>query len=153
MLAREEDAAFFRTFIQEPGGIERLIESTEKLEDSRLRYRENAKLLMSKAQALSHVDRDALWKFLANDCSLVVISTPDLEAAYRIFSVLNNRGLDLAPIDILKASILGSIRRIAGEVIVSTCRSGSIVSTSIALSTVSSLATSASRAVTSPSKT
>lgn len=116
LLAREEDAAFFRTFIQEPGGIERLIESTEKLEDSRLRYRENAKLLMSKAQALSPVDRDALWKFLANDCSLVVISTPDLEAAYRIFSVLNNRGLDLAPIDILKANILGSIRRIAGEV-------------------------------------
>lgn len=116
MLAREEDATFFRTFIQEPGGIERLIESTEKLEDSRLHYRENAKLLMSKAQALSPVDRDALWKFLANDCSLVVISTPDLEAAYRIFSVLNNRGLDLAPIDILKANILGSIRRIAGEV-------------------------------------
>ena len=48
-------------------------------------------------------DRIALWQFLANDCSLVVISTPDLEAAYRIFSVLNNRGLELAPIDIIKA--------------------------------------------------
>jgi hypothetical protein len=61
------------------------------------------------------MDRVSLWKFLANDCSLVVISTPDLEAAYRIFSVLNNRGLDLAPIDILKASILGSIRAMGGE--------------------------------------
>ena len=46
---------------------------------------------------------------------MVVISTPDLEAAYRIFSVLNNRGLDLAPIDILKAAVLGSIRTIAGD--------------------------------------
>jgi hypothetical protein len=64
---------------------------------------------------LAPADRDALWKFLANDCSLVVISTPDLEAAYRIFSVLNNRGLDLEPIDILKANILGAIRKIAGE--------------------------------------
>ena len=115
LTAREEDADFFRTHIQEPGGIAQLVASTDKLEDSRLRYRENATLLLEKAKALSPDDRNALWKFLANDCSLVVISTPDLEAAYRIFSVLNNRGLDLAPIDILKAEVLGSIRRMGGE--------------------------------------
>ena len=113
--AREEDAAFFRQYIQEPGGIEMLVLNTDKLEDSRLRYRENATLLLNRAKELSTDDRNALWKFLANDCSLVVISTPDLEAAYRIFSVLNNRGLDLAPIDIIKAEVLGSIRRINGE--------------------------------------
>lgn len=115
LTAREEDADFFRTHIQEPGGIAQLVASTEKLKDSRLRYRENAALLLEKAKALSPDDRNALWKFLANDCSLVVISTPDLEAAYRIFSVLNNRGLDLAPIDIIKAEVLGSIRRMGGE--------------------------------------
>lgn len=115
LTAREEDADFFRTHIQEPGGIAQLVASTEKLKDSHLRYRENATLLLEKAKALSPDDRNALWKFLANDCSLVVISTPDLEAAYRIFSVLNNRGLDLAPIDILKAEVLGSIRRMGGE--------------------------------------
>ena len=113
--AREEDTVFFRQYIQEPGGIEQLVLNTDKLEDSRLRYRENATLLLNSAKALSPDDRNALWKFLANDCSLVVISTPDLEAAYRIFSVLNNRGLDLAPIDIIKAEVLGSIRRIGGE--------------------------------------
>ena len=36
--------------------------------------------------------------------------------AYRIFSVLNNRGLDLAPIDIIKAQVLGLIRTTAGDV-------------------------------------
>jgi len=113
--AREEDATFFRQYIQEPGGIAQLVASTDKLKDSRLRYRENATLLLEKAKALSPDDLNALWKFLANDCSLVVISTPDLEAAYRIFSVLNNRGLDLAPIDIIKAEVLGSIRRIGGK--------------------------------------
>lgn len=115
LIAREEDAEFFRTHIQEPDGIGRLVASTNKLEDSRLRYRENAARLLEKAKGLSQEDLNALWKFLANDCSLVVISTPDLEAAYRIFSVLNNRGLDLAPIDIIKAEVLGSIRRTAGE--------------------------------------
>lgn len=115
LTAREEDADFFRTSIQEPGGIAQLVASTDKLEDSRLRYRENATLLLGKAKALPPADLIALWQFLANDCSLVVISTPDLEAAYRIFSVLNNRGLDLAPIDIIKAQVLGLIRTTAGD--------------------------------------
>lgn len=116
LVAREEDADFFRTNIQEPGGIAQLVVNTEKLEDSRLRYRENAQFLLAKAKSLPPVDLNALWLFLANECSLVVISTPDLEAAYRIFSVLNNRGLDLAPIDIIKAQVLGLIRTTAGDV-------------------------------------
>ncbi|MBC6961833.1 MAG: DUF262 domain-containing protein [Nitrosomonas sp.] len=115
LTAREEDADFFRTNIQEPDGIEQLVSNTAKLEDSRLRYRENATLLLDRVKALQPGDQIALLKFLANDCSLVVISTPDLEAAYRIFSVLNNRGLDLAPIDIIKAQVLGLIRTMAGD--------------------------------------
>lgn len=115
LTAREEDADFFRVNIQEPSGIAQLVASTDKLKDSRLRYHKNASLLLAKAKALPPADLIALWQFLANDCSLVVISTPDLEAAYRIFSVLNNRGLDLAPIDILKAQVLGLIRTTAGD--------------------------------------
>lgn len=115
LIARKEDAEFFRINVQESGGIEKLVASSDKLEDSHLRYRENAALLMRKAAALSPDDLNSLWKFLASDCSLVMISTPDLESAYRIFSVLNNRGLDLAPIDIIKAEVLGQIRTIAGD--------------------------------------
>ncbi len=115
LVAREEDAEFFRVNIQEVGGITQLVASTDKLDDSRLRFRENAALLLERAKALPPKDLTDLWRFLANDCSLVVISTPDLEAAYRIFSVLNNRGLDLAPIDIIKAEVLGLIRADAGE--------------------------------------
>jgi len=115
LTAREEDADFFRANVQEPGGIAQLVASTSKLEDSRLRYRENATLLLGKAKTLPPADQIELWQFLANDCSLVVISTPDLEAAYRIFSVLNNRGLDLAPIDIIKAQVLSLIRTTEGE--------------------------------------
>ena len=40
---------------------------------------------------------------------LVVVSTPDQESAYRIFSVMNARGLDLSPTDIFKADIIGAI--------------------------------------------
>ena len=42
-------------------------------------------------------------------CYLIIVSTPDLNSAYRIFSVLNNRGLDLSLTDILKAEIIGEL--------------------------------------------
>ena len=38
LTAREEDADFFRTYIQEPGGITKLIQTSDILRDSRLRY-------------------------------------------------------------------------------------------------------------------
>lgn len=39
----------------------------------------------------------------------MVVSTTDQDSAYRIFSVLNARGLDLSPTDILKAQIIGGL--------------------------------------------
>jgi hypothetical protein len=50
-----------------------------------------------------------LAQFLITGCLLVVVSTPDLDSAYRIFSVLNDRGLDLSHTDILKSEIIGCI--------------------------------------------
>jgi len=112
LIVREEDAEFFRNHIQAKNGLAQLLASKDVLQDSRKHYQENARLLHGKIQELSDADRLALWQFIAKDCSIVIISTPDLDAAYRIFSVLNNRGLDLAPIDILKADVLGAIRNI-----------------------------------------
>ncbi len=115
LSAFQEDEAFFREFIQEPGGIQRLITSTEKLVDSRLRFKENAALFLEELGKLTEDERASLLSFLAYKCSMVVISTPNFESAYRIFSVLNDRGLDLFPSDILKAKILGDIRKSGGE--------------------------------------
>ena len=42
-------------------------------------------------------------------CFLVVVSTPDLDSAYRIFSTLNARGVDLSVTDLLKSEIIGAI--------------------------------------------
>ena len=40
---------------------------------------------------------------------LVVVSTPDLNSAHRIFSVMNARGLDLTPSDIFKSKVIGDV--------------------------------------------
>ena len=36
-----------------------------------------------------------------------MVSTPNFDSAYRIFSILNNRGLNLSVADILKADLIG----------------------------------------------
>ncbi|MDO9017195.1 MAG: hypothetical protein Q8S73_12850 [Deltaproteobacteria bacterium] len=39
----------------------------------------------------------------------MVVWTPDVDSAFRIFSALNNRGLYLSHVDILKAGIVGAV--------------------------------------------
>ncbi|GAA3328707.1 hypothetical protein GCM10020331_073770 [Ectobacillus funiculus] len=47
---------------------------------------------------------------IATLCYIVVVSTPNFDSAFRIFfTVLNDRGLDLMPSDILKARVIGDI--------------------------------------------
>ena len=74
-----------------------------------LLVKENALLLLKRLENISDSQRVRLAQFIINRCFLVVVSTPDMDSAYRIFSVLNDRGLDLSLTDILKAEIIGQI--------------------------------------------
>lgn len=48
-------------------------------------------------------------QFVLNRCFLISVMTPSQTSAFRVFSVMNSRGLDLLPIDIFKADIIGEI--------------------------------------------
>ena len=48
-------------------------------------------------------------QFLLTRCFLVVVSTPNQESAFRVFSVMNSRGLDLLPTDIIKSMTIGKL--------------------------------------------
>jgi hypothetical protein len=109
LALRERDNAFFREYVQDEGGIAKLVELDGKLPDSQGNLRENAKLLLDGTKALPDVERLRLAQFIATRCYLVMVCTPDLDSAYRIFDVLNSRGLNLAATDILKAKIIGQI--------------------------------------------
>lgn len=109
LTSRARDREFFQDFVQREGGFERLVTSDEALTDSRSRLRENAQLFNQRIVEMTESERAALAQFIATRCFLVAVSTPDLDAAYRIFSVMNSRGLDLAATDILKAEIIGAI--------------------------------------------
>src|SRR2546428_4753173 len=100
---RERDAQFFQKYIQDEGGIEELKKLINtSLPESQRNIRDNTLGFIGELQKLSEEDLVALTQFIINRCFLVVVavSTPEIDSAYRIFSVLNSRGLDLAYSDI-----------------------------------------------------
>ena len=110
LAVRERDRGFFQNNIQQTGKLAAAFERPQaSLPDSQRRMLRNAEYLTKEVTALDERRRDTLMEFLVQRCYLVVVSASDRNSAYRIFSVLNDRGLDLSPTDILKADIIGSL--------------------------------------------
>ncbi len=111
LTLRPQDAEFFEKHIQQENGLSVL----EKLNPGGLRndaqrnIRANALYLLEKLKRRSVAELRLLTVFIVTKGVMVVVSTPDLESAYRIFSVMNDRGLDLSHADILKAEVIGKI--------------------------------------------
>jgi len=116
LTLRERDTDFFQTYIQREDGITKLAKLDENLADSQRNIRDNATLFERRLKELPEADRLQLAQFAVTRCYLVVVATPDLDSAYRIFSVFNSRGLDLAPTDILKSEIIGGIPEVQRDV-------------------------------------
>ncbi len=110
LTLRRRDAEFFQTYIQAENGIKHLLTLPPMvLTESQRNIRDNALTFMQRLQLLPETERVRLGKFLVNNCFVVVVSTADFDTAYRIFSVLNDRGRNLSYADILKAQIIGDI--------------------------------------------
>jgi uncharacterized protein with ParB-like and HNH nuclease domain len=105
---RERDAEFFRKKIQIDGATTSL-PSGEGLSEPQQIIVGNAAFFRQKLVTLTSVARQRLIMFLVQRCYLVVVAASDRESAFRIFSVLNTRGLELSPADVLKADIIGAI--------------------------------------------
>lgn len=106
---RERDRDFFREYVQHDSGIETLAALNDKLPDSQNKLRENARLFLASLAKLENDTKKLFVQFIVTRCYLVTVATPDLDSAYRIFGVLNSRGLDLSATDILKAEIIGKV--------------------------------------------
>jgi hypothetical protein len=108
---RERDAKFFIEHIQTHGATSGLIgiSDNQTKTDAQKSIRDNAKALHETLSRWSEGDRTRLFKMMAGRTYLVVVSTPDLNSAYRIFSVMNSRGLPLTPPDIFKSQVVGAI--------------------------------------------
>jgi hypothetical protein len=110
LTLRERDQGFFHRYVQTEGALAKLVAlDRDDLTDPQKNIKANAKLYIDNLADLDGEEAFALGKFIVNRCYLVAVSTPSMQSAYRIFSVLNDRGLDLLPCDILKSDIIGNI--------------------------------------------
>jgi uncharacterized protein with ParB-like and HNH nuclease domain len=109
LTLRDQDKDFFREYVQDEDSFGKLVGLQSKLSDSQTRLQENASLFQKKLSARSPAENLNLAQFIVNCCYIVTVCTPDMNSAFRIFSVLNSRGLDLSATDILKSTITGKI--------------------------------------------
>ena len=110
---RDRDKAFFADYVQSMQ-LETLLQldSAQLSNESQRNIQTNANLLLNRIQNAVTKDSDFIKKFasfLVLRCFLVVVSTPSQQSAFRVFSVLNSRGLDLLPTDIIKSVVIGNI--------------------------------------------
>lgn len=111
LTLRDRDQPFFSRYIQnlEFAGIAQLDDQSLD-NDSQRNLRANCLLMESRLNKKFGGDPARLKnfvQFLLQRCYLVAVSTPSQQSAFRVFSVMNSRGLDLQPTDIIKADIIG----------------------------------------------
>ncbi|MEP5623301.1 MAG: DUF262 domain-containing protein, partial [Hyphomicrobiales bacterium] len=112
LTLRERDKAFFQKYVQE-FRLDELAELDEAAveNEARANILRNAVHLRKSVEAAFDTPEELLEfaSFLLTRCFLVAVSTPNEASAFRVFSVMNSRGLDLQPTDIIKADAIGKI--------------------------------------------
>lgn len=109
---RKRDNDFFEKYIQKLD-IENLVKLDVGNQDTEAKVNiiENAKLLLEKIENKLKTEEEIIKfaSFLVKRCFLVAVSTPTEQSAFRVFSVMNSRGMSLLATDIIKADIIGAI--------------------------------------------
>ncbi|CRM04818.1 DUF262 domain-containing protein [Pseudomonas sp. 24 R 17] len=113
LALRERDRAFFAQHVQ---GLRfddlTRIDPAQLENESQRNIQGNARLLLERLATKFTGNESSLvdfGSFLLMRCFLVAVTTPSQQSAFRVFSVLNNRGLDLLPTDIIKAEVIGKL--------------------------------------------
>lgn len=113
LTLRERDRWFFKHYVQDVALNELLTLDPAQLEnESQRNMQANARLFLQRLEAAFGDDLAAATQFggfLVQRCFLVAVSTPSQQSAFRVFSVLNSRGLDLLPTDIIKSDVIGKV--------------------------------------------
>ena len=110
---RQKDQDFFHKYIQNVKLAELAALDAESLpNESQQHIKANCALFIKKMDAVFGKDEKKVTefcRFLVTRCYLVAVYSPSQQSAFRVFSVMNSRGLNLMPVDIIKSDIIGQI--------------------------------------------
>lgn len=112
IFLRDWDQDFFSKYIQDIQ-LDALVQIDPITLDTEAKrhIQKNCTVLREKFSEVFNDENDLLkfTQFILTRCFLVVVSTPNQESAFRVFSVMNSRGLDLLPTDIIKSMTIGKL--------------------------------------------
>ncbi len=111
---RNEVQSFVDDFVKQEGG------TTRQQELDKIADHEKDKSLQNMARAILEIRRfltdpeknaspEELLQFLLNNVLFIFVATQDLDDAFRLFTILNDRGVPLRNSDILKSTNLGAL--------------------------------------------
>lgn len=109
LTLRDQDKLFFADHIQR--GDTAAIEQTHPANDAQKAIVANTRALRGELTKPEWTPERlaALYKLLLKNTYLVVVTTENEESAYRIFAVMNARGLPLEPADVFKSKVIGAV--------------------------------------------
>lgn len=113
---RDNVENFIRDFIKEVDGTLKLDDLNQKAELKNVSVSNMAKAILQMHKYFQSLPPERLENFavfLFNNVLLIYVSSEDLEDAFRLFTILNDRGVPLTNSDILKAWNLGAINNLS----------------------------------------
>lgn len=110
---RKEVEIFINTYIKEEGGTqkkEELLHIANKSNNVSIKNMANAMLIITKwFEDEDNLNIETFFPYLRQYVILVYVASSELEDAFRLFTVLNDRGIKLRNSDILKAQNLKEV--------------------------------------------
>lgn len=109
---RDKVKDFINEYVKEDGGTSKEVELNLKIsnKDEDISIRNMAKAILNIREYFSKCRIDDFFPYLRSNVLMIYVSANELEDAFRLFTVMNSRGIKLRNSDILKADNLGKIK-------------------------------------------
>ena len=109
---RDQVKDFINEFVKEVGGTAKEAELKLKIINSEedISIRNMAKAIITIREYFATINIDDFFPYLRSNVLMIYVSADELEDAFRLFTVMNSRGIKLRNSDILKADNLGKIK-------------------------------------------
>jgi hypothetical protein len=106
LMLREEDANFFRGYVQEPGKMAEMARHAEIGIDSKDLLCAAARTIENELRDIDDRELDAFMSYVARACTLNVVDADERGCAQTVFNTLNKRGSPLSGADIIKSDLI-----------------------------------------------
>lgn len=106
LMLREEDANFYRGYVQEPGRMAEMARHQEIGIESKDLLCAAARTIESELRDIDDRELDAFMSYVARACTLNVVDADERGCAQTVFNSLNYRGSPLSGADIIKSDLI-----------------------------------------------